>query len=361
MPTPWVILPSRTYSRAVCTVHFEPFSGSDEAWDDFLRTFGDHQVFQTSAWLRFLEVSQSAHPVRATLFDGQEIVGCFAGLLKALYGVRILGSPLRGWLTPTMGLRLRRGVAPLEAVDSLASYAFRTLGCWHIEMVDPSLGYGGYRGPEFEQRGFSVQESWTYELDLKPSEDELFAGMTSACRRCVRKASKVGVQVLEADPDEFVDEYYAQLEDVFARQGLVPTYPKSRVDALIKKLHPTGRLLLLKAVARGGRWIASAMFPAMNTHMYFLGGASYRAHQSNRPNEAVFWHAMRYWKAQGIRTFDLCGRGSYKEKYGCKLVMRSRLLKARHPLLLEGRRAVEYAFWLKQRIRYHARSYFGGQ
>ena len=49
---------------------------------------------------------------------------------------------------------------------------------------------------------------------------------------------------------------------------------------------------------------------------YFWGGASWREHQILQPNEAIFWHAMRYWKERGVMTFDMGGGGDYKRKYG---------------------------------------------
>ena len=57
-----------------------------------------------------------------------------------------------------------------------------------------------------------------WEVDLRRPEEEIFGGMTSACRRCIRKAEKVGVTIEEADDLEFADDYYAQLRDVFAKQ-----------------------------------------------------------------------------------------------------------------------------------------------
>ena len=106
--------------------------------------------------------------------------------------------------------------------------------------------------------------------------------------------------VEEASAAGFADEYYAQLQDVFAKQGLRPTYGVDRVRELIRCVHPTGRLLLVRALGPEGEPIASGIFPAMNRTAYFWGGASWRSHQILRPNEAIFWFAMRDWKARGM-------------------------------------------------------------
>jgi CelD/BcsL family acetyltransferase involved in cellulose biosynthesis len=49
---------------------------------------------------------------------------------------------------------------------------------------------------------------------------------------------------------------------------------------------------------------------------YFWGGASWRQHQSLRPNELLMWSAIRYWRDQGAQIFDFGGAGDYKLKYG---------------------------------------------
>ncbi len=42
---------------------FEPFEGDLTEWDRALADFSDQEIFQTSAWLRFLADSQRGKPV----------------------------------------------------------------------------------------------------------------------------------------------------------------------------------------------------------------------------------------------------------------------------------------------------------
>ena len=271
----------------------------------------DRLLFQTREWVEFVVRTQEAEPVVAAVLDDGRPVGWFTGLVVRRFGARILGSPLPGWTTPSMGFNLVDGVSRRAAAEALVGFAFGSLGCIHLELKDRRLAVGDLDG-----LGFRHTATRTFDVDLAPPEDEIFARMTSACRRAVRKAGKSGVNVEEAAPEGFAEEYYAQLEDVFAKQSLRPTYPVERVRELISCLHPTGRLLLLRAVAPDGKRIATGIFPAMNGTAYFWGGASWRAHQILRPNEAIFWHAMRYWRARGMTLMDLGGGGDYKRKYG---------------------------------------------
>ena len=279
-------------------------------WERF-DAFPDRTVFQTRAWLEYVAETQRAEPVLCVVEDGNSIVGSFSGLLVRRLGFRILGSPLPGWGTGYLGFNLEHGVSRREAADALRAFAARDLRCAHLELRDRYLEHG-----ELDGLGFAAERFRSFEIDLLRDEDEIFAGMSSACRRCIRKAEKVGVTIEEADDLGFADEYYAQLEDVFAKQSLRPTYGLDRVRALVTHLRGSGRVLFLRARAPDGRCIATGIFPALGRMMYFWGGASLRADQIHRPNEAVFWYAMRYWKAHGGAVLDMGGGGEYKRKYG---------------------------------------------
>src|SRR3546814_19412379 len=87
--------------------------------------------------------------------------------------------------------------------------------------------------------GYSTWNISVFAPDLTLSEDALFARMASATRRCIRKAEREGVTVEEAAPEGFAAEFHAQLVEVFARQGLMPTYSRERVEKLIEHVHPS--------------------------------------------------------------------------------------------------------------------------
>src|SRR5207244_10202582 len=128
-----------------------------------------------------------------------------------------------------------------------------------------------------------------------------------------------GVVVEEAHDPAFADEYYEQLVEVFAKQGLVPSYKVDRVRSLVRNLQPTGRLLLLRARDADGKCIATGIFPGFNKIAEFWGNASFSSSQILRPNEAIHWYAMRYWKQRGVEIYDWGGKGKYKEKYWCTI------------------------------------------
>jgi Acetyltransferase (GNAT) domain len=311
-------------------------------WDR-MDAFADREVFQTREWLEFLSRTQRAEPVVAAVLDNGERVGYFTGLIVRRFGIRILGSPFPGWTTESMGFNLVDGVDRPAAAAALVPFAFKALGCAHLELKDRRL-------ENADLNGFQSEPTRTFEVDLAGEEEAIFARMSSACRRAVRRGEKVGVIVEEASGAAFADEYYDQLVQVFARQSLVPPYGVGRVRALIDCLEPTGRLLLLRARSREGVPIATGIFPAFNRTAYFWGGASVREHQILRPNEAVFWYAMRYWRARGMTALDLCGGGEYKRRYGPREVRLPFFRRSRFPGLSALREVARMAVERRQAL-----------
>jgi hypothetical protein len=302
-------------------------------------------IYHTDAWLRFVAESQGATPVRAELAERGRVVGETCGLVVSKLGMRIYGSPLPGWTTMYMGFVLEPGVPRWEALDALRTFVFGELHCVHLEVVDRHLTAGGAPRPH------TIREHVeSFETDLTRSEDELFGRMDPACRRCIRKAEKSGVTIEEADDDAFADDYYAQLVDVFRKQGLVPTYGVERVRALIGCLSRSEQVLLLRARHPDGTCIATGIYPGMNRVAQFWGNASFRSGQALRPNEALNWFAIRTWKRRGAEVFDWGGGGRYKEKYGCTPVRTPRFCESKYSVLTHLRQAAMLAFQGRQRL-----------
>jgi hypothetical protein len=323
---------------------FRCLKPEDIPWDA-LDAFDDRNIFQTSEWLNFIAESQKATPVVAEIRDGGALAGYFSGLVVRKFGLRILGSSFPGWTTPYIGFNLVSGYARADGLRSLPDWAFRELGCHHVEVADRE-----FLPTDAEAAGLFPSAYETYQSNLAKSEDELFKGMDSACRRCIRKAEKSGVVVEEAHDDAFADEYYEQLKDVFAKQGKLPTYGIDRVRILLKHMLPTGRLLAVRARDPEGRCIATGLYPGMNDMAFFWGNASWRWGQQWRPNEYLHWYALRYWKARGATRFDWGGGGTYKEKYGVEPYVVPWFYKSKYPLLTSIRNEARALFYRSQRL-----------
>src|SRR5258708_20880822 len=290
---------------------FERVSLDPVEWGKTLSRYPDANVFQTPAWDSFVAETQKSEPVLTGLFEGRRKLAYFTGLIIRKFGMKILGSPFRGWSTPYMGFNLQPSVLRRIAAEAMKDFAFRELGCIHFEVVDLQMN-------KEEISGLTLEHEMrpTLEVDLTQSEDVLFGNMTKTCRWTVRKAEKNGVTIEEAKDATLADDYAAQLGDVFTKQGMVPFYGVECVRSLIKHVYPTGTLLMLRARNAEGQCSATGLYPALNRTAFYWGRASWREHQKVYPNELLQWHAMRYWKQRGMKVYNMVGTIEFKQKFG---------------------------------------------
>lgn len=292
-------------------------------------SIGEVNIFQTLPWIDFIAKTQNAEPIVLTIISDGCFLGYFTGLIVKKYGLRVLGSPFRGWGTYFMGFNLQQSISYREILQAFPSFAFNNLKCHYLEIVDPNL-----RSEDCLGLPYRVEPLPWFALDLTQSEDELFASMKSQGRNNIRKSIKSGVIIEEASAYGFAEEYYDQYSEVLQKRSLVPTYSLETVRNLICQMEPTGNLLLLRARNIENLPIATGIFLAQNKTGVFWGAASRREYQSVRPNELLAWYGMKALKARGIQVLHLGGEcEQYKEKLGCYGVNIYRLMKARNLML----------------------------
>lgn len=275
---------------------------------------GNMNVFQTQAWMNFLLERQELEPVLTVIREDGQLRGFFYGLIAEKFGLRILGSPFRGWTTYFMGFNLMPGMAYRPVLEAFPTFVFNELRCQYLELIDPLIHESDY-----ENLDYHVETLPWYLLDLRPSEDTLFANMKHACRTNIRKACKNEIVIEPAFDVNFADEYYAQYVEVMQRHALKPAFHSETVHLMINHLLSTGNLLLLRAHIPGCEGIATGIFLAFQRTAVFWGAASHSNYQHLRPNEYLAWQGIKLLKARGIETLHFGGyAGQYKEKFGCQ-------------------------------------------
>lgn len=273
-------------------------------------------IFQTSMWLDFLEVNQKIRPVILELFDGEFLCAFFVGGIVNKFGIKILGSPFEGWLTPDMGFVRVKEIDVNMAIKAVADYAFKNLHCLLVQIEDKNISV--------DTLDISIKYSLDKLLlvDINKSQSEIIEGFTSNGRRDVRASGRKNLEFKTVPFDEkFVTNHYEQLVDVFAKQNLKPFYPVEKLLDLVEtfKEYPE-RVLAMEARLSTGENIASIFTFGYQKWGYYMGAASYRAYQKYLPNEGLFWEFSKFWNEQGIMHLDLVGYREYKLKYNPEII-----------------------------------------
>jgi len=155
---------------------------------------------------------------------------------------------------------------------------------------------------EFIWEKYSVEPRYTYQLDLKETEEELLAKMSSERRKNIRKAEKDGIVVQKMiDLDE-------------AKKLIYETYSKQKIksniavlDKLFNSFSNDTNSLCFVSYDKNQNPIA-AVFCVMDdsTCYYILGG-----YDSDKKHEGAgalaMWSAIKTAKEKGVTIFDFEG------------------------------------------------------
>lgn len=326
--------------------HFEKIDYKNFSEVD-IKDYPNKSLFTTNQWYDFIVRDSKVVPIIIKIFKHNEHIGYFyAGEIKK-FGIKIIASPFSGWSTCWMGFDTLDDQNKLDIVTPLSQYLFNDLRYFYAEIIDRDFNID-----EVKRRGCICESFPTLELEINKTDEELFAFFKTDCRNFIRQFERRGATLEEAEPnDEFAEEYYEQLKDVFLKQGLTPSYGLQKVKNVMSTLGKTDKILCLRVRNPEGKSIATSIYFGFNTKFYFWGGASYREFQSYRPNEYMIWYAIKYWREKGCKVFDMVGDRSYKRKFGSTPVQYALIYLTKYPILIHLRNLAKKAYWMLLKIK----------
>ncbi len=307
----------------------------------------DKSIFTTKEWIQFIQEDSKAKPIIIRITESDEFIGYFTALSIVKFGVKIVASPFPGWSTVYMGLDLVDKSQKLGIISELIPFLYKFEKCFFIQITDRDISV-----EKAKKAGYHIQTAGTLELPINLDDAGLFKNMKTDCRNFIRQFERRGASLEFAIPnDEFAEEYYNQLQDVFSKQGLVPTYSLDKVKCLLKNLGDSDNILCLRVQDPEGISIATSIFPGYNKKFFFWGGASYRSGQSYRPNEYMIFKAIQYWRDRGCEVFDMVGIRQYKKKFGSHEEYYASIIDAKYKILIPLQKIAAKLFYSSTRIR----------
>lgn len=293
-----------------------------DQWDEVLSHFPQHTIFHTRPWLELLIGVHGLKPVLVVARDGDRPVACWPCLWMRKGPVRVFGSPLPGWSTAYIGPLFNDDVDTHDALEAmLGSRWLRRQAYFACKVLDDR------RTIDLAPFGFTaVMQFDTYLIDLTEDEDTLWSNLKGECRTRVRKADRLGVEIVEETSRDFADDYWKMCEQTFAKSGIQPTHNRQFVFDLWDRLHDEGRLLVLSARAEQQR-IATLVLPYDGHTMYYWGGASHLEFRKIPAHNLLHWTAIKRARVMGLKWYDFIstsgGPGRFKKTFGPKQMHRS--------------------------------------
>jgi lipid II:glycine glycyltransferase (peptidoglycan interpeptide bridge formation enzyme) len=146
---------------------------------------------------------------------------------------------------------------------------------------------------------------YTFYIDLRKSEEELFAQMKEKTRYNVRLAQKRGVVVREENTMQAFGEYLKLLSQTTRRDKFF-AHNKNYHKLMWETLSPEGTARLLIARYNGKPLAAWVLF-VWHDFLYYAYGASSSENREVMASNLMYFEAMKFGKKLGLSTFDLWG------------------------------------------------------
>jgi GNAT acetyltransferase-like protein len=269
------------------------------------------------AWVRSLEDSGLGR-ARFLLFErAGEVVGCLPGLLSEVGPFRLFGSPPPASQSVSMGPVFNPDrISSAELLEPLIPFLEQELGVHHSEIMSPDLDPAsmlalGFRG-----------ESWpTYKVALYPGDEgRALRSLKESARRNVNRAIKLGLDVRFESEENFVNEHFEQIKEVYIRGGHAVNFGRRRVLECFRRLRDAGNLVAVSVyLPEQPICIASGMFTIEGSELLLWTWAHRAQYRWYRPTELMTWRVMQRAMQAGCTSFDLMGLGDFKTKFGAEL------------------------------------------
>lgn len=155
------------------------------------------------------------------------------------------------------------------------------------------------------QPGRPLFTKYTFQLDLRPSEEKLFAQLSSKTRYNVNLAFKKGVEIYENSTEEGLERHLEILAETTTRQGFYAHSPQYFRD-MWQTLGKTGTMRIFEANYQGTVLVSWIMF-IFNGILYYPYGASRSIHRDVMASNLMMWEMIKFGKANGCKMFDMWG------------------------------------------------------
>jgi len=171
--------------------------------------------------------------------------------------------------------------------------------------IDADRGAGPLRAAGFRRAPDIQPVVATLELDLRPEEDALFAGLEKDTRWSVRQAEKRGVNVRDASGDDDLRALYDLYAETGHRAGFITRtwdYYRRMWGTLV-----TGGHAKVRVAEKDGRPVAGALTWRCGEREVYQSAATNDTGRSAYAAYALLWRCIIEARKGGARRFDFGG------------------------------------------------------
>ena len=300
-------------------------------WDSFVARSNPGSYLQTTAWaevkapngwtpVRFMGSSIIVPQAHADIATSDEDASEQAGEETA-FGVQLLirRPRLFPWAfayAPRGPVFERWNAATLETFTGALRHAIASVSTKvsHVR-IEPEIELNGPLDVDGDFRhalrrcgwrsATPIQPPRTRQVDLRPDEAALWAGLRKKWRQYVNKARRSDVRVVEVTADR-LPEFYSIYQETARRAGFVIRTYESYLTVW-REFEKLGMARLLMAEGADGAGLATLFLLRVGDRVVEPYGGMTEAGAESRANYLLKWEAIRTSREQGAASYDMWG------------------------------------------------------
>lgn len=267
--------------------------------------------YHQPSWVNAVSRGINFEPVFIEISQASKLYTVIPAFFTKRGPFNLFGSPLRGALTSTLGpvslypIDLKTDI--LGLFDEVRDFARQK---WGVHYCRFSTRFVKNDSILVLSSDWVIEQPGSYWLDISGGEEAVWNGLKSDCRRNIRKAQKLGIEVV---PFNDMESYYRLLEKTYQRHGSSSWHPKKFFRIILEELVPQG-IIWAWGASYQGEIIAACLFFHNDQEVHFISGAS-NPQFGNLPTSYILhWHAIEtaiqkglsvyYSDSSGVRSID---------------------------------------------------------
>jgi lipid II:glycine glycyltransferase (peptidoglycan interpeptide bridge formation enzyme) len=272
-----------------------------EAWETFLANHPEANFLQSWAWGEFQE-RLGRRIYRLGLHKGKQLEGVLLAVVEnAKRGrfITIAGGPIIDWSNDAHVQAFR------SAIDEIGRESKAVFVRVRPQVVSSDESKAQFKSLGFRQAAMHLSAELTSQLDIRPSEDELLAGMRKNTRYEVRQAIKRGIVIEASDDPKQLKKFYDIQIQTAQRQKFVP-FSYKFLNTQFEAFQEQGNVLLYTATLEG-KLIAQAFIIFYGEEAAYHYGASTELGRKEPGAYLIQWEAIREAKRRGMSRYNFWG------------------------------------------------------
>jgi peptidoglycan pentaglycine glycine transferase (the first glycine) len=278
----------------------------DPEWDRFVIDGPNPHHEQTALWGK-LQSLRGWNLLRITMRQANTLIGGAQILERGVKRIGNIGYLPRGPLIVPDDAALRRSL--LSAIRQTAKE--RRLVYLAVNLPYPShFTASDLHASDFYERHDCLPPTTpmaaTITVDLTQELETIQTQMRSTTRKHIRQGERRGATVREGGASD-LDMFGRLLANLCERRGVRPNIPQGDFLRELWKTFAPGGYLKLFVAERDHEVLASLLVFGMGHWARAWRIGSSGSYPDVRPNELVYWEAIKWAKANGCRIFDFLG------------------------------------------------------